>query len=124
MIILFWVSYQAVSLVEMGGMDDVSALRQRTALRATPQDIEQYIRQVLHQSHLAQKTILLGLRAPYLVQRLAAEFTPMATMVTYDYRVDDTSYESVVFETLSQFLTQGISQPEQCRSIDYPLLEG
>lgn len=98
----------AVSLVEMGGMEDVNALRQRTALRATARDIEQYIRQVLHQPHLAQKTILLGLRAPYLVQRLAAEFTPMATMVTYDYRVDDTSYESVVFETLSQFLTQDI----------------
>ena len=98
----------AISPVEMGGMDDVTALRQRAETRMSAHAIERYFRHVLNHPSLTPKTILLGFRAPYVVQRLANEFTPLATLVTYDYRVDDTTYQSAAFDALSQVLTQAI----------------
>ncbi len=98
----------AISAVEMGGMDDVVALRQRTAQRASATDVLQYMTSLLTNQELANRTILVGLRAPYVVRQLTAQTQPLATFLLYDYRVDETTFTSPSLKSLSQILTQGL----------------
>ncbi len=97
-----------VSAVEMGGMDDVAAIRARRAKRTSIAAQQQLISDMLSQPGLQKKAILVALRAPYFVMSQEAP----VKVALYDYRVTqniDKTYHSYAL----QALVQGLLNPEK-----------
>lgn len=95
----------AQSVVEMGGMEDWSALRRAGQTRMDIAQQHSVIKVLLAQPQLAEQTVLVGLRAPYALPVLGEHAA--AVYATYDYRVGPRDFSSPTLTVLVEHLFQG-----------------
>jgi beta-N-acetylhexosaminidase len=98
-----------VSLVEMGGMDDLSALRaigkRRNSLAVQQQLLKDILGNVRPEAH----TVFVALRTPYIINQFS-ELSDAAFAI-YDYRVDETTFHSDSFNALALYLFNDLKAP-------------
>jgi beta-N-acetylhexosaminidase len=98
-----------ISLVEMGGMDDLSALqavgKRRNSLAVQQQLLKDILGNVQQDTH----TVFVALRTPYIIN----EFTELsdAAYAIYDYRVDESNLHSDSFNALALYLMNDLVAP-------------
>jgi beta-N-acetylhexosaminidase len=98
-----------VSLVEMGGMDDLSALQTLGKRRNSLAMQQQLLKDILGNVQPDTHTVFVALRTPYIIN----EFTELsdAAYAIYDYRVDETNLHSDSFNALALYLFNDLAAP-------------
>lgn len=98
-----------VSAIEMGGMDDVAALRQQRMRRNSLETQKRIITHVIQHASTSSKTVFVALRNPYPVAHYVKNTD--ATFALYDYRVEPKDFNSDSFEALVTYLLYDTSAP-------------
>ena len=98
-----------VSLIEMGGMDDLSALQALGKRRNSLAMQQQLLKDILGNVQPDTHTVFVALRTPYIIN----EFTELsdAAYAIYDYRVDETNLHSDSFNALALYLFNDLVAP-------------
>ena len=98
-----------VSLIEMGGMDDLSALQALGKRRNSLAMQQQLLKDILGNVQPDTHTVFVALRTPYIIN----EFTELsdAAYAIYDYRVDETNLHSDSFNALALYLFNDLAAP-------------